>query len=77
MKGDIEIHVKFSNTKIVQPQEADSELIGGSDFKFVLDWRKIKGKEDSYSIKKIMLNGKRAEFEEINEHLVIKKRSKW
>ena len=72
MKGDIEIHVKFSNTKIVQPQEADSELIGGSDFKFVLDWRKIKGKEDSYSIKKIMLNGKRAEFEEINEHLVIK-----
>lgn len=38
----------------------------------VLDWRKIKGKEDAYSIKDVELNGKPAEFEEINEHLVFK-----
>ena len=71
LKGDIEIRVKFSDAEIVKRQESDDELIGGSNFIFVLDWRKIKGQEDSYSTNKITLNGKRADVKEVNEHLII------
>ena len=71
LKGDIEIRVKFSDAEIIKRQESDDELIGGSNFIFVLDWRKIKGQEDSYSTNKITLNGKRADVKEVNEHLII------
>lgn len=38
----------------------------------ILDWRTIRGKEELSKISNVFLNGKPAEFEEINEHLVIK-----
>jgi aminopeptidase N len=38
----------------------------------VLDWRKIRGKEDLSTVSNISINGKAAKFEEINEHLVFK-----
>jgi aminopeptidase N len=37
----------------------------------VLDWRKIKGKEQFYKIANVELNGAKVEAKEINEHLVI------
>ncbi len=40
MKGTIEISVNFSNTEILKREDSDSELIGGSNFKLILDWRK-------------------------------------
>jgi aminopeptidase N len=62
LKGEIEINVKLTME--------NGEL--KTNYPLILDWRKIKGKEDAYSIKDVELNGKVAEFEEINEHLVIK-----
>ncbi len=38
----------------------------------VLDWRKIRGKEDASTVSNVSVNGKAAKFEEINEHLVFK-----
>jgi aminopeptidase N len=38
----------------------------------VLDWRKIKGKEQFASISNVNINGNAAKFEETNEHLVFK-----
>ncbi|MBA3633250.1 MAG: ERAP1-like C-terminal domain-containing protein [Acidobacteria bacterium] len=38
----------------------------------ILDWRKIRGKEDLSKVSNVFLNGKPAKFEEINEHLVFK-----
>jgi aminopeptidase N len=38
----------------------------------VLDWRKIRGKEDLSKIENAFVNGKAAKFEEINEHVVFK-----
>ncbi len=38
----------------------------------ILDWRKIKGREDASTISNLSVNGKPAPFEEINEHLVLK-----
>jgi aminopeptidase N len=61
LKGEIEIKLSVA-----------SALADASKQQIILDWRKPKGKEESYSIKDVMLNGSSAEFEEINEHLVIK-----
>jgi aminopeptidase N len=38
----------------------------------VLDWRKIRGKEDLSKISSVSINEKTANYEEINEHLVFK-----
>ncbi|MDQ3179399.1 MAG: M1 family aminopeptidase, partial [Acidobacteriota bacterium] len=38
----------------------------------ILDWRKIRGKEDLSTVSNVSVNGKAAKFEEINEHLVFK-----
>jgi aminopeptidase N len=38
----------------------------------VLDWRKIRGKEDLSKVENVFINGKSAKFEETNEHLVFK-----
>ncbi len=38
----------------------------------ILDWRKLRGKEDLSSVTNVFVNGKAAKFEEINEHLVFK-----
>ncbi len=38
----------------------------------VLDWRKLRDKEDLSRIENVFVNGKSAKFEEINEHLVFK-----
>src|ERR1041384_4207035 len=38
----------------------------------ILDWRRIRGKEDASTISNVLLNGKTAEHEELNEHIVIK-----
>lgn len=46
------------------------------DGPIVLDWRKIRGQEDLSKISAVMLNGKAAEFEEVNEHIVVKNASK-
>ncbi len=61
LKGEINIGLSVAS--------ASADAFGQQ---IILDWRKIKGKEDAYSIKDVELNGKPAEFEEINEHLVIK-----
>jgi aminopeptidase N len=37
----------------------------------ILDWRKIRGKEDLSTVSNILLNGKPATFQAINEHIVI------
>lgn len=42
----------------------------------VLDWRKIRGHENLSTISDVMLNGKAAEFEEVNEHIVVKNAAK-
>jgi aminopeptidase N len=38
----------------------------------VLDWRKIKGKEQFSDVSNVLVNGTAAKFEETNEHLVFK-----
>jgi aminopeptidase N len=38
--------------------------------RIVLDWRKIRGKEDLSNVSNVSVNGKTAKYEEINEHLV-------
>ena len=38
----------------------------------VLDWRKLRGKEDLSRVENVIVNGKAAKFEEINEHLVFR-----
>lgn len=38
----------------------------------ILDWRKIKGKEQFASVSNVNINGNVVKFEEINEHLVFK-----
>ena len=38
----------------------------------VLDWRKLRGREDLSRVENVFVNGKAAKFEEINEHLVFK-----
>jgi aminopeptidase N len=38
----------------------------------ILDWRKIKGKEQFAGISNIKINGSPAKFEEVNEHLVFR-----
>jgi aminopeptidase N len=68
LKGEIEIRVKFSDTENINPGD---QVIGGSDFKFILDWRKIRGSEDSYLIQNITLNDKKAKYKEANEHIII------
>lgn len=40
--------------------------------RIVLDWRKIRGKEDASTVTNASVNGKAAKFEEINEHLIFK-----
>ncbi len=71
LKGEIEINVELRIENGELKTKNDSQL-STLNFPLILDWRKIKGKEDAYSIKNVELNGKSAEFEEINEHLVIK-----
>ncbi len=71
LKGEIEINVKLRMENGELKTKNDSQL-SILNSQIILDWRKIKGKEDTYSIKDVELNGKPAEFEEINEHLVIK-----
>jgi hypothetical protein len=61
LKGEIEIKLSVASAS------ADA-----SKQQIILDWRKPKGTEASYSIKDVSLNESPAEFEEINEHLVIK-----
>jgi aminopeptidase N len=38
--------------------------------RIVLDWRKIRGKENLSTVSNVSINGKSAKFEEVNEHLV-------
>jgi aminopeptidase N len=71
LKGEIQLNVKLKIENGELKTKIDSQF-SNLNFPLILDWRKIKGKEDAYSIKGVELNGKSAEFEEINEHLVIK-----
>jgi aminopeptidase N len=60
LKGTIEIKVKIGGA-------------GGNALPdIILDWRKIRGKEELSTIGNVTLNGKTAEYEEKNEHIVIK-----
>ncbi len=71
LKGTVEVSVRVSDGETARESVASPQSPNVSP-SIILDWRKIKGKEDAYSIKDVELNGKVAEFEEINEHLVIK-----
>jgi aminopeptidase N len=71
LKGTIEVSVRVSDGETTRESVASSQspIVASS---IILDWRKMQGKADAYLIKNVELNGKVAEFEEINEHLVIK-----
>lgn len=62
LKGTIEIRVHHSAIDQTEPLPMS----------IILDWRAIRGKEDLSKISNVVLNGKPAEFEEKNEHIVIK-----
>jgi aminopeptidase N len=63
LKGTIEVRVNLS---------AIAETGPGPGRDIVLDWRKIRGKEDLSTVSNILLNGKPASFQEENEHIVIR-----
>jgi aminopeptidase N len=62
LKGTVEVKVNLSVI-------ADTEPGPGRDI--ILDWRKIRGKEDLSTVSNISLNNKPASFQETNEHIVI------
>jgi aminopeptidase N len=62
LKGTIEIRVNLSVIVETEP---------GPGRDIILDWRKIRGKEDLSTVSNISLNGKPAKFEETSEHIVI------
>ncbi len=47
-------------------------LLKNNADQIVLDWRKLRDKEDLSRIENVFVNGKSVKFEEINEHLVFK-----
>ncbi|MDQ3322053.1 MAG: hypothetical protein M3525_06440, partial [Acidobacteriota bacterium] len=63
LKGTIEIRVKLSELTATEEQAIQP---------IVLEWRKIRGKEDLSKVENVLVNGKAAKFEEINEHLVFR-----
>ncbi|MCU0239896.1 MAG: hypothetical protein MUC29_10680, partial [Pyrinomonadaceae bacterium] len=71
LKGSIEVSVRVSDGETARKNVASSQSPNVAP-SIILDWRKNRGKEDTYSIKNVELNGKPTEFEEINEHLVFK-----
>jgi len=62
LKGKIEVRVNLS---------VIAETEQGPRRDIILDWRKIRGKEDLSTVSNILLNGKPASFQETNEHIVI------
>ncbi len=80
LKGTIEISVKVGDeggnprvSKGVNSTENNTLPDGRvSASEIILDWRKIRGKEDASTVSNVSLNGKPAKFEEINEHLIFK-----
>jgi aminopeptidase N len=80
MRGTIEIRVKIGETggnatvKERVNSAINDTLVNTrvSAPEIILDWRKIRGKEDLSKISNVFLNEKAAKFEEINEHLVFK-----
>jgi aminopeptidase N len=66
LKGTIEIRVKLK-TENGKSNPAEAAAI-------ILDWRKIRGKENLSTVSNVSLNGKPAKFEEVNEHLVFKEK---
>lgn len=67
LKGTMEIKLKINDAggNATVKERAENAAI-------VLDWRKIRGSEKLSTIANVTLNGKPAEFEETNEHIVIK-----
>jgi aminopeptidase N len=64
LKGTIEVSVKIAeNSAANSGDKADS---------IILDWRKIRGKEDLSTVSNILLNGNPAAFQEENEHIIIR-----
>jgi len=63
LKGTIEINVKL---------KTENGKLNSNDAQIILDWRKIRGREDLSTIYNVSLNGKTTRFEEINEHLVFR-----
>lgn len=59
LKGTIEIRLKIGGAG------------GNNADPIILDWRKIRGKEDLSTVSNILLNGKPAMFQEKDEHIVI------
>ncbi|HXG84569.1 MAG TPA: M1 family aminopeptidase [Pyrinomonadaceae bacterium] len=80
LKGAIEIRVKVAEEakrrkggkEIIEANSTAPRLLDSSTPLLVLDWRKIRGKEDLSKVSNVSVNGKAAKFEEINEHLVFK-----
>jgi aminopeptidase N len=82
LKGTIEIRAKIGETgrnpsvsagAKISPASSDTlpnGRVSASDI--ILDWRKIRGKEDLSTVSNVSVNGKPAKYEETNEHLVFK-----
>jgi aminopeptidase N len=78
LKGSIEIRVKILEGET----ERIGEDISSVDYSFpppsyylpslILDWRKIRGKENLSIVSNVEVNGAAARFEEINEHLIFR-----
>ncbi len=60
LKGTVETRVNLPNLP---------SFARGGYISIILDWRKIRGKEDLSTVSNVSLNGEPAEFEETNEHL--------
>ena len=71
MKGTIEIRVN-AKAGDLDPLNASRYQSSPLQPHIILDWRKIKGKEDLSTVSNIEVNGRVAKFEEINEHLFFK-----
>ena len=76
LKGSIEIKLKVSVPGAVATSlDTNKNPVAtapGTDVPIILDWRKIKGKEQFVSVSNVNINGNAAKFEETNEHLVFK-----
>ncbi|MGI8640787.1 MAG: M1 family aminopeptidase [Pyrinomonadaceae bacterium] len=74
LKGTIEIRVNLAEARPSgrAKEEKPALTLGLLPSQIILDWRKIRGKENLSTVSNVFINGKAAKFEEINEHLVFK-----
>ncbi len=63
----------FSLSPFGPNADSSSPITSYSSLPIILDWRQISGHEKLSKIFNVKINGKEAEYEEVNEHLVFRK----